>query len=60
MKVSFNFIWIGLQNMLTASRLKAMEVLQIITGINPQLCPICRKGIIKPLSCLLPKGNTPL
>jgi len=40
--------------------LKAMEVLQIITGINPQLCPICRKGIMKPLSCLLPKGNTPL
>jgi hypothetical protein len=39
--------------------LKAMEVLQIVTGINPQLCPIRRKGIMKPLSCLLPKGNTP-
>jgi len=40
--------------------LKTIEVFQIITGLNPQLCPICRKGIMKPISCILPKGNTPL
>ena len=40
--------------------LKTMEVLQIITGINPQLCPICRKGTMKPLSSILPKRITPL
>jgi len=40
--------------------LAAVDVLQTITGINPQLCPICRKGIMKPLSCMLPKATTPL
>ena len=40
--------------------LKTMEVLQIITGINPQLCPVCRKGFMKPLSSILPKRITPL
>jgi hypothetical protein len=40
--------------------LKAMDVLQIIAGLNPQLCPICRKGIMKPLSRVLPKTTIPL
>jgi hypothetical protein len=40
--------------------LKTMKVLQIITGINMQLCPVCRKGIMKPISNILPKGKTPL
>ena len=40
--------------------LAAVDVLQIITGLNPQLCPICRKGIMRPLSYILPKAITPL
>ena len=40
--------------------LAAVDVLQIITGLNPQLCPISRKGIMKPLSYILPKAITPL
>ena len=40
--------------------LAAVDVLQIITGLNPQLCPICRKGILRPLSYILPKAITPL